>query len=83
MMEGPGAELASDLDTVMVDSLKALDLIRPIREADVASLDLVYDPASTCISDSALSNQNRMPISWNRLIADVRCSVARRSPARL
>src|SRR6516165_11791463 len=27
--------LASDLDTVMVDSLKALDLIRPIREADI------------------------------------------------
>ena len=42
MMEGPGADseekrvLASDLDTVMVDSLKALDLIRPIREADIA-----------------------------------------------
>ena len=41
MMEGPGADseekrvLASDLDTVMVDSLKALDLIRPIREADI------------------------------------------------
>ena len=40
-MEGPGADseekrvLASDLDTVMVDSLKALDLIRPIREADI------------------------------------------------
>jgi hypothetical protein len=27
--------LASDLDTVMVDSLKALDLSRPIREADM------------------------------------------------
>ena len=41
-MEGPGADseekrvLASDLDTVMVDSLKALDLIRPIREADIS-----------------------------------------------
>ena len=41
-MEGPGADseekrvLASDLDTVMVDSLKALDLIRQIREADIA-----------------------------------------------
>ena len=40
-MEGPGADseekrvLASDLDTVMVDSLKALDLSRPIREADM------------------------------------------------
>ena len=44
MMEGPGADseekrvLASDLDTVMVDSLKALDLIRPIREADITAL---------------------------------------------
>ena len=44
MMEGPGADseekrvLASDLDTVMVDSLKALDLIRPIREADIPPL---------------------------------------------
>jgi hypothetical protein len=43
MMEGPGADseekraLASDLDTVMVDSLKALDLSRPIREADMTS----------------------------------------------
>ena len=41
MMERPGADseekrvLASDLDTVMVDSLKALDLIRPIRKADM------------------------------------------------
>jgi hypothetical protein len=47
MMEGPGADseekrvLASDLDTVTVDSLKALDLSRPdersrpMREADI------------------------------------------------
>ena len=34
-------ELASDLDTVMVDSLKALDLIRPIREADISGLGLL------------------------------------------
>ena len=27
----------SDLDTVMVDSLIALDLSRPIREADISS----------------------------------------------
>jgi hypothetical protein len=39
MMEGPGAdsaekhEPASDVDTVVVDSLKALDPNRPIREA--------------------------------------------------
>jgi hypothetical protein len=41
MMEGPGADseekrvLASDVDTAMVDSLKALDPSRPIREADI------------------------------------------------
>ena len=39
IMEGPGAdseekhEPASDIDTVVVDSLKALDPKRPIREA--------------------------------------------------
>ena len=38
--------------------------------------------SSVCISASAFSNQNRMPISLKRLIAVVRCSVARRSPAR-
>src|SRR5258706_2384917 len=42
MMEGPGAdseekqEPASDIDTALADSLKALDLKRPIREADMA-----------------------------------------------
>jgi len=40
--KGPSAESgekhepASDIDTVMVDSLKALDPNRPIREADIA-----------------------------------------------
>jgi hypothetical protein len=40
-MEAPGADseekrvLASDVDPVMVDSLKALDPNRPIREADI------------------------------------------------
>jgi hypothetical protein len=44
MMEGPGADseekrvLASDLDTVMVDSPKALDLSRPIRQADISKI---------------------------------------------
>ena len=48
-MEGPGADseekrvLASDLDTVMVDSLKALDFIRPIREADISGSGVVLD----------------------------------------
>ena len=46
-MEGPGADseekrvLASDLDTVMVDSLKALDPNRPIREADMGASGLL------------------------------------------
>jgi hypothetical protein len=40
MMEGPSAESeekhepVSDIDTAVVDSLKALDPERPIREAD-------------------------------------------------
>jgi predicted transcriptional regulator len=42
MVEGPGAdseekhEPVSDIDTAVVDSLKALDLEQPIREAVVA-----------------------------------------------
>ena len=41
MLEGPCAESeekhepASDADAAVVDSLKALDLNRPIREADI------------------------------------------------
>jgi len=44
MMEGPCAESeekhepASDADAAVVDSLRALDLNRPIREADIAEL---------------------------------------------
>ena len=45
MMEGrPGAdseekrEPVSDIDTAVADSLKVLDLKRPIREADIAGL---------------------------------------------
>ena len=43
MLEGPGAdseekhEPASDVDTALVDRLKALDPNRPIREADICS----------------------------------------------
>jgi hypothetical protein len=43
MMEGPGAESeekrepATDIDTAAVDSLKALDPERPIREADITA----------------------------------------------
>ena len=41
MVEGPGAdseekrEPVSDIDTAVADSLKVLDLKRPIREADM------------------------------------------------
>jgi len=44
MMEGPGVdseekhEPVSDIDIAVVDSLKALDPKRPIREADVAAI---------------------------------------------
>jgi hypothetical protein len=36
-------EPASDVDTVVVDSLKALDPKRPIREADIPPA-AIYDP---------------------------------------
>ena len=45
MLEGPRAdseekhEPASDADAAVVDSLKALDLNRPIREADMVQHD--------------------------------------------
>jgi hypothetical protein len=44
MVEGPGAdseekhEPVSDIDTAAADSLKVLDLKRPIREADMAGI---------------------------------------------
>ena len=44
--------LASDLDTVMVDSLKALDLIRPIREADIGK---AKPPGTGPVGDFAVS----------------------------
>jgi hypothetical protein len=43
--KGPGAdseekhEPASDIDTALMESLKVLDLKRPIREADIAPTD--------------------------------------------
>jgi len=47
MLEGPCAESeekhepASDADAAVVDSLKALDLNRPIREADIGGSGLL------------------------------------------
>jgi hypothetical protein len=61
MMEGPGADseekrvLASDLDTVTVDSLKALDLSRPIREADISGRGLLLRKMPSAHSAGLLS----------------------------
>ena len=59
MMEGPWChseekhEPASDIDTGAVDSLKALDPKRPIREADIDSLDRL--PFATACARTAIS----------------------------
>ena len=48
--KGPGAdseekhEPVSDIDTIVMDSLKALDPNRPIREADIVA----FEPRSDC-----------------------------------
>ena len=53
-MEGPGAdseekhEPASDIDTVVVDSLKALDPKRPIREADIFGAEITSAVCEKC-----------------------------------
>jgi hypothetical protein len=53
MMEGPGAdseekhEPVSDIDTVVMDSLKALDPEWPIREADIARAFMSARPSTT------------------------------------
>ena len=59
MMEGaPGAdseekhEPVRNIDTVVVDSLKALDLKRPIREADIVARSIIRFPlpgTPTCL----------------------------------
>ena len=52
--KGPGAdseekqEPASDIDTVVVDSLKVLDPKRPIREADVSIRHRIGGPPASC-----------------------------------
>jgi hypothetical protein len=44
----------SDIDTAVVDSLKALDLKRPIREADIVGADF---PANRTVMMSLLLEQ--------------------------
>ena len=49
-------EPVSDIDTVLVDSLKALDLNRPIREADITrTRHLGKNPAPTTATPSAFT----------------------------
>jgi len=67
MLEGPSAdseekhEPVSDIDTEPVDSLKALDPKRPIREADMcnAARDVRFGP----IADSCSAAKNRYSIT--------------------
>ena len=74
-MEGPGADseekrvLASDLDTVMVDSLKALDLIRPIREADISGypVGLNFHGISYTVVSSAIPRSAARRIEGRKL----------------
>jgi len=61
MLEGPCAdseekhEPASDADAAVVDSLKALDLNRPIREADISHFAAAhFQPASLTRYDAKL-----------------------------
>ena len=55
MLEGPCAESeekhepASDADAAVVDSLKALDLNRPIREADIVTSSRLVDHLVSCV----------------------------------
>ena len=55
--KGPGAdseekhEPVSDIDTVVMDSLKALDPNRPIREADIGRT--LNDPCQKAYSDTS------------------------------
>ena len=60
-MEGPGAESeekrepASDINTVPVDSLKALDPERPIREADIRFGSDVQGTARTALQQKCFT----------------------------
>jgi hypothetical protein len=76
MLEGLSAdseekrEPVSDIDAVVVDSLKALDPERPIREADsprTSPLDR-YDPTGSC--------GNRTFIDYRRLARKALCVAA-------
>jgi hypothetical protein len=66
-------DLPADGSRGVLDALRYTCGIRVLR---------VQATSSACISASAFSNQNCMPISRKRLVAVVRCSVARLSPAR-
>jgi hypothetical protein len=60
MMEGPCAdseekrEPAGDFDTVVVDGLKVLDPKRPIREADMFSVEIDFCFVPIAVDSSGL-----------------------------
>ncbi|MGE5773448.1 MAG: hypothetical protein ACM3Z4_15720, partial [Hyphomicrobiales bacterium] len=79
--KGPGAdseekrEPASDLDTALVDSLKALDPKRPIREADITE---VYDAPLIChVATLPLMSRQRV------LLLETLPASRRRAPLRI
>src|SRR5580692_4978792 len=91
-MEGPGAdseekhEPASDIDTVVVDSLKALDPKRPIREATESLLYGSCRPARQCLVLKFPGSLSPGPqrslsaaVSSTGTVAPVRCGACRKS----
>ena len=67
LWKGPGAdseekhEPASDIDTVVVDSLKALDPKRPIREADITRTPEFHVLPPAWQPQPAFGSQHRAP----------------------
>jgi hypothetical protein len=72
-------EPASDVDTALVDSLKALDPNRPIREADIATAirfnkkppSISSEGFQRCMKDKVISE-----ISRSQIIGDSKTAVA-------
>ena len=51
----------SDIDTAVVDSLKALDPKRPIREADIGKKGTLARPRAAQVGKSSLSPPSSQP----------------------
>jgi hypothetical protein len=80
MLEGPGAdseekrEPVSDIDTTAMDSLKALDPNRPIREADMcgALADVCYGPCVDVYGPRPIATGRRDQVQWSQLLTYIR-----------